>query len=109
MSACNLQMRDSTPKFSEAAWIASEHDNKCLEKVKSLAVQGKILELAAAESTDFTSKSFLCDLKKGTLEFLANAHIDTPPHNDQSELMKHLKFEKAFSRIQRNQNSSYEI
>ena len=59
--------------------MASEHDNKCLEKVKSLAVQGKILELAAAESTDFTWKSFLYDLKKGTLKFLANAHIDTLP------------------------------
>ena len=59
--------------------MASEHNNKCLEKVKSLAVQGKILELAAAESTDFTWKSFLYDLKKGTLKFLANAHIDTLP------------------------------
>ena len=59
--------------------MASEHDKKCLEKVKSLAVQGKILELAAAESTDFTWKSFLFDLKKGTLKFLANAHIDTLP------------------------------
>ena len=51
----------------------------CLEKVKALAVQGKTLELAAAESTDFTWKSFLFDLKKGTLKFLANAHIDTLP------------------------------
>ena len=56
-----------------------EHDKKCLEKVKSLAVQGKILELAAAESTDFTWKSFVYDLRKGTLKFLANAHIDTLP------------------------------
>ena len=46
-----------------------------MEKVKALAVQGKTLELAAAESTDFTWKSFLYDLRKGTLKFLANAHM----------------------------------
>ena len=34
---------------------------------------------AAAESTDFTWKSFVYDLRKGTLKFLANAHIDTLP------------------------------
>ena len=59
--------------------MATEHDNKCLEKVKALAVQGKTLELAAAESTDFTWKSFLYEIRKGTLKFLANAHIDTLP------------------------------
>ena len=42
-------------------------------------VQGKTLELAAAKSTDFTWKSFVYDLRRGTLKFLANAHIDTLP------------------------------
>ena len=59
--------------------MAAEHETKCLEKVKALVVQGKTLELAAAESTDFTWKSFVYDLRRGTLKFLANAHIDTLP------------------------------
>ena len=41
----------------------AEHDTKCLEKVKALVVQGKTLELAATESTDFTWKSFVYDLR----------------------------------------------
>ena len=47
--------------------------------MKSLAVQGKTLVLAAAEATDFTWKSFLYDMKAGTLKFLVNSVIDTLP------------------------------
>ena len=51
----------------------------CLENLISLSVQGKILRLALAESTDFTWKSFLCDIKKGTHKFLSKTVIDILP------------------------------
>ena len=57
--------------------MSSEHDNKCLEKVKSLAVQGKILELAAAESTDFTWKAFSMISKRAPSNFW-QMHTLTP-------------------------------
>ena len=37
--------------------MEEEHMRKCSEKVKSLAVQGQTLALAAAEKNDFTWKS----------------------------------------------------
>ena len=45
---------------------------ECLDKVKSLAVQGKTLKLAMAEKTDFTWKSFLYNLKSCTLKTNVN-------------------------------------
>ena len=57
------------------------HQEKSIDKVKSLAVQGRTLELALAEKSDFTWKSFLYELKVGTLKFLVNAVIDTLPTN----------------------------
>ena len=47
--------------------------------MKSLTVQGKNLELASAEKQDLVWKSFMYDLKQGTLKFLLNANIDTLP------------------------------
>jgi hypothetical protein len=70
----NTKVRDTVKTH-----IKGKHNETCLEKVKSLAVQGKTLALAEAEGTDFTWKSFLYDLKAGTLKFLVNSVIDTLP------------------------------
>ena len=42
-------------------------------------MQGHNLALAAAEKQDLVWKSFMYDLKQGTLKFLLNAGIDTLP------------------------------
>ena len=87
MNAKNVSSGDEEiPEYTRVADTAKNHmkeahQEKCLDKIKSLAVQGKTLELALAEKTDFTWKSFLYDLKAGTLKFLANAVIDTLPTN----------------------------
>ena len=47
--------------------------------VKELAVQGHYLALASAEKQDIVWKSFMYNLKQGTLKFLLNAAIDTLP------------------------------
>ena len=56
-----------------------QHEERCEVKLKSLAVQGKNLELAAAAKTDFIWKSYLYNMKAGTMKFLLNAAIDTLP------------------------------
>ena len=72
-------------KFSEdvtnsvKAALNVERRQKWVEHVKSLTVQGKNLELASAEKQDLVWKSFMYDLKQGTLKFLLNANIDTLP------------------------------
>ena len=47
--------------------------------MKNLVVQGNTLEIAAAEEQDIVWKSFMYNLKQGTLKFLLNASIDTLP------------------------------
>ena len=47
--------------------------------VKSLTQQGDFLSLAAAEYEDAVWKSYMYDLKQGTMKFLLNASIDTLP------------------------------
>ena len=59
--------------------IINEHEDRCVEKLKSLAVQGKTLELAVAAETDFSWKSYLYDMRAGTMKFLLNATVDTLP------------------------------
>ena len=54
-------------------------NEKWIEHVKSLAQQGRYLELAAAQHEDVVWKSFMFDMKQGTLKFLLNASIDTLP------------------------------
>ena len=49
------------------------------EHARSLTVQGNILALAAAEKEDAVWKSYMYNLKAGTLKFLLNATIDTLP------------------------------
>ena len=60
----------------------AEKDKQLLH-VKCLAVQGKSLELMATEQNDVTWKSYMFNIKSGTLKFLLNAFKDTkspPPH-----------------------------
>ena len=59
--------------------LLMNHSEKIHDKVKFLAVQGRNLALAAAENSDLIWKSFMFDLKRGTLKFLLNAGIDTLP------------------------------
>ena len=47
--------------------------------VKSLTQQGNFLSLAAAEYEDAVWKSYMYDLKQGTIKFLMSAAIDTLP------------------------------
>ena len=47
--------------------------------IKDLTQQGKFLELAAAQHEDAIWKSYIFDLKQGTMKFLLNAAIDTLP------------------------------
>ena len=70
----NTRVTDIAKKHKQ-----KDHKYQCMEKVKSLAVQGQTLALASAENSDFTWKSHLYDLKAGTLKFLVNAVIDTLP------------------------------
>ena len=56
-----------------------EEKEKQLEHVKSLAVQGRVLELLMSSQNDVTWRSYMFDLKAGTLKFLMNACIDTLP------------------------------
>lgn len=59
--------------------LSVERRQKWEEHVRSLTVQGHNLALAAAEKQDLVWKSFMYDLKQGTLKFLLNAGIDTLP------------------------------
>ena len=64
---------------SAKAHMAMQHEERCEVKLKAVAVQGKNLELAAAAKTDFIWKSYLYNMKAGTMKFLLNATIDTLP------------------------------
>ena len=70
----NTKVRD-TAKAHIAENFSEEHTSH----VNTLVVQGKSLSLVAEEATDFTWKSFLYDMKAGTLKFLVNSVIDTLP------------------------------
>ena len=59
--------------------IAYDDEILWKEHVSSLVVQGKLLELASAESSDAVWKSYMFDMKKGTLKFLLNSQLDTLP------------------------------
>ena len=56
-----------------------ENNEKWCEHFKIFAVQGKFLVLAAAEKEDIVWKSYMFNLKQGTLKFLLNAAVDTLP------------------------------
>ena len=47
--------------------------------MKTLVKQGRFLDLATAQHEDVVWKSYMFDLKQGTLKFLLNASLDTLP------------------------------
>ena len=57
-------------------WSAARSRQK---HVKALAQQGNFLFLAAMEYEDAIWKSYMFDMKQGTMKFLINAAIDTLP------------------------------
>ena len=64
---------------SVKALLKVQNRNKWETHVKKLAVQGNFLALASAEKEDIVWKSYMFDLKQGTLKFLLNSAIDTLP------------------------------
>ena len=56
-----------------------QNQEKWADHVTSLVQQGNFLALAEAEKEDMIWKSYMYDMKKGTLKFLLNACIDTLP------------------------------
>ena len=59
--------------------VRAEQQEKLVEHVRGLTLQGNTLALAAAEGEDVIWKGFMYNLKAGTLKFLLNATIDTLP------------------------------
>ena len=59
--------------------IALEHESKLLAHTQTLVKQGHLLSIAALEKSDAVWKSYMFDLKKGTMKFLLNACLDTLP------------------------------
>ena len=47
--------------------------------MKTLVKQGRFLDLATAQHEDVVWKSYMFDLKQGTLKFPLNASLDTLP------------------------------
>ena len=56
-----------------------QNQEKWISHVKGLVQQGNFLALASAENEDAVWKSYMFNLKQGTLKFLLNASIDTLP------------------------------
>ena len=56
-----------------------KNQEKWIEHVKTLTQQGNFLALAAAEYEDVIWKSYMFNLKQGTMKFLLNSAIDTLP------------------------------
>ena len=56
-----------------------QNQEKWTAHVKQLVQQGNFLALASAENEDVVWKSYMFNLKQGTLKFLLNASIDTLP------------------------------
>ena len=88
--ARSLNLRETRPqsckeslmrmlKSLQREHIDIKHRDQCVDKIKSLAVQGNNLELAAAADADLVWQSLVYDMKSGTLKLLLNAAIDTLP------------------------------
>ena len=59
--------------------LTVENQEKWTTHVKTLVQQGHYLDLDSAEKQDVVWKSYMFNLKQGTLKFLLNATIDTLP------------------------------
>ena len=77
------QRNNAILEVKEAVKTQVRYDNekKWGEHIKQLIKQGDLLELAKCQNTDLTWKSYIFNLKKGTLKFILNATIDCLPHN----------------------------
>ena len=69
----------ATLRNSVVKHMDMQHKERCKETLKSLAVQVRNLELAAAATTDLIWKRYLYDMSAGTKKFLLNAAINTLP------------------------------
>ena len=49
--------------------------------INTLVKQGNLLSLAKCQNTDLNWKSYIFNLKKGTMKFILNSTLDTLPHN----------------------------
>ena len=59
--------------------MAKDQDAKHLSHTQTLVKQGNLLSIAALEKSDAIWKSYIFDMKKGTMKFLLNACLDTLP------------------------------
>ena len=59
--------------------MINKHEYRCIENLKSLAVQGKTLEPAETAKMNLSYKRHLYDMRAGTMKFLLNATVDTLP------------------------------
>ena len=77
------QRREKIEEVKEAVKSQVRYDNEKVwsDHVKNLVKQGHLLDLAKCQNTDLTWKSFIFDLKKGTLKFILNSTLDTLPTN----------------------------
>ena len=73
------QGRQRIEEVKEAVKSQVRYDNEKVwsDHVKTLVKQGHLLELAKCQNTDLTWKSFIFNLKKGTLKFILNSTLDT--------------------------------
>ena len=69
----------ATVKNSVVKHMDMQHKERWEEKLQSLAMQGRNLELAAAAKTNLIWKSYLYDMTAETMKFLLNAAINTLP------------------------------
>ena len=77
------QRNNAITEVKEAVKSQVRYDNEKHwgDHIKKLIKQGELLELAKCQNTDLTWKSYIFNLKKGTLKFILNATIDCLPHN----------------------------
>ena len=59
--------------------LSTEKETSLLAHAKTLVKQGHFLLLATEERSDMLWKSYMYDMKKGTLKFLMNSCFDTLP------------------------------
>lgn len=59
--------------------ISYENELAWTNHIKTLVKQGHLLLLSTAEKSDMIWKSYMFDMKKGTLKFLMNSCLDTLP------------------------------
>ena len=59
--------------------ISEKTNKQHINKLESLIVQGGFLHFLELEKTDPEWKSFIFNLKKGTMKFILNASINTLP------------------------------